>query len=143
RDPQRLAALPDPSGESVSARVGETAGSGEETLHRFGLHPPAHAEAQHACLRVGAEIAAAITACSVADRPDRPAQRFRHAVRLGERARHGVLELAQLGRALARRDVLADTVVALERAAIVEHRLARDADPDFPPRRAPPAELEI
>src|SRR6185437_7660251 len=94
-------------------------------------------------LRRGREVAAAVPALALAYRADRRADHLGGAVRGGERARHAVLQLAQLLGALARRDVLADAAVTLEHARRVEERLAADQHPARLALLVQPADLEV
>src|SRR5207244_4339193 len=92
---------------------------------------------------IDAVAAPAVPAFDVADEAQRRAQALRGGLRMSQRARDRMLELAQLVRALLLADVAADAAIALEDAFLVEQRLAAQRYPDDAPILGGVLHLEI
>src|SRR6267142_861195 len=89
------------------------------------------------------EIAAAVPVLRLADRLHHRAQRVRDALRIGEIARHRVLERKETLLAPAVRHIAADAAVAEEFAARGEHRLAADGEEPCLAIRVDAPDLEV
>src|SRR6267143_5651751 len=112
--PQRLSRLPYLARQPDARAVSEFAGCLDKALDRGVRHAPGVGKAQHPGLLVHAKVSPALPAFRFAHRANRRLQPLRCVVRVGEVAAHRVFQCLQLLRALALRDVLADTAIALE-----------------------------
>jgi len=111
------------------ARLPQHARAAQQQLDLGFAREPALGEADIARRLVDAKAAPRVPAFDVADEPQGAAQALGGGGRLGERARDGVLEPAQVLQALELGDVAPDAAVALEAAALVEARLAAERQP--------------
>ena len=127
--PERLAALPHVAGQAFAAAIDPGARAREERLDARVVAPPGFQAAQYARRFVHAEESPAGPVLGLADRADHRAQRARGVFRDGQRARHRLLEHAQLLGTLARRDVLSDAAITAKDAGLVEDRRAARAHP--------------
>ena len=116
-------------GEHRLAVLPGVARAAEELLGGGLAREPAFLQRDLAARRIDPEAAAVVPALDVADGAQAGLQALGDAVRLGERARHGMLQPQELLAALLRRDVAADAAVALEHALGVEQRLAAQREP--------------
>src|SRR6267378_345530 len=124
RDPNRLARLPDLSGQSDPRGVGHFARALDK---QFELRPglaPGLRKAQSAAFVVDAEEPPALPVLRFANGADHRLERRRYAVGLGHRARHRVLEPKQLLGALALGNPASEASVSREDSCAVECRNA-------------------
>jgi hypothetical protein len=141
-DPERLAGLPDLSGEPGSGSKDDRPRDLEAMLDRGPEGVPEGAEAQHLVLLVALPVFAAGPALRLADLAHERGQRGRCAVRLRQAARHRVLQAQQALLVLARRDVLDHRDVVQRLAAGPAAHRDRDADPGHRAVLAPVALLQ-
>jgi hypothetical protein len=137
--PQRPAALPCRARQPLASPVDDLAGAGDERFGRRVAVAPGVREPQHPGRLVGGEIAAAGPFFRLAYRAYRRLDRRRCALRLGQAARHAMLESAQALGALALGDVLGHADMAQRR--VVDPARA-ERHPDEVAVVAPPARLE-